>query len=132
MGKRASTHREGAAETDSEHADQGVPAQPASPPVKPLRLVGSTPEEVAPARFAWGETGPFEGFVPGLATAGALAAELDRVLRGRAARLSRTPSAAERARWLEDALNPTVAACRVALVPAARAASTAGSRCPSR
>ncbi|AKT37215.1 hypothetical protein [Chondromyces crocatus] len=122
MGKRASTHQEGAAETDSQRSDQGAPAQPTSPPVRPLRLVGSTPEEVAPARFMWGETGPFEGFVPGLATAGALAAELDRVLRGRAARLSRTASAAERARWLEDALNPTVAACRVGLVPAARAA----------
>ncbi|EYF02535.1 hypothetical protein [Chondromyces apiculatus] len=81
------------------------------------------PLEVAPARFGWGETTPFEGFVPSIATAGALAAELDRVLRGRAV-LPRPapPSPALRARWFDDALTPAVAACRVALAPPLRVA----------
>jgi len=54
------------------------PTEPGRGLVAALRALS----DVAPARGAWGEAGPFEGFVPGIATAGALAAELDRVVRG--------------------------------------------------
>lgn len=66
--------------------------------------------ETAPLQDAWGETGPFEGFVPGIATAGALAAELLRVVRGRG----------EHA--LDEALPPGARACVEALAPDAQIA----------
>ncbi|HSO00235.1 MAG TPA: hypothetical protein VLS89_18210 [Candidatus Nanopelagicales bacterium] len=76
--------------------------------------------DAAPARGGHGEVGPFEGFVPGIATAGALAAELERVVRGRAAHAG--SSIRRRARWIDDSITPAAAASRAAHPPPDRVA----------
>lgn len=70
-------------------------------------------KQVAPARTAWGETSPFEGLVPGLVRPGELAAELERVVRGRAA--SAGPDPEDRAQWIDEAMTPGAVMCRDAL-----------------
>lgn len=93
--------------------------------------------DAAPARRGWGETGFFEGYIPGIATAGALAAEFDRVVRGLAAEsggggagevVPADEAPADGARWiLDEALTPVALACRDALPPAAQVAFDAAS-----
>jgi len=95
--------------------------EPDAPARAPRRFEDAPPRaprlsDVAPARAAWGEAAPFEGLVPGLSGAGALAAELERVVRGRAlAEGASEASREERARWIDEALTPAAIACRAAL-----------------